>query len=137
MQNFELRLVIVILKLVMWMNRLDIWITIIQIIQNFVEFRPLKVELLLRESSFSVTHLGWSVRKVCVSGLLGKKQLAQSRGALIINRFLKAEVFCHCISFAWFFLFLIITFFYLFYLAMAPTIKPPPSKMCWTKLPKY
>ena len=37
MQNFELRLVIVILKLVMWMNRLDIWITIVQ---NFVEFRP-------------------------------------------------------------------------------------------------
>ena len=37
MQNFELRLVIVILRLVMRMNRLDIWITIVQ---NFVEFRP-------------------------------------------------------------------------------------------------
>ena len=73
MQNFELRLVIVILKLVMWMNRLDIWITIIQIIQNFVEFRPLKAELLLRQSSSSGAHLGWSVRKVCVCGLLGKK----------------------------------------------------------------
>ena len=50
MQNFELRLVIVILKLVMRMNRLDICITIIQIIQNFVEFWPLKAELLLGQS---------------------------------------------------------------------------------------
>ena len=53
MQNFELRLVIVILKLVMRMNRLDICITIIQIIQNFLEFRPLKAELLLGQSSSS------------------------------------------------------------------------------------
>ena len=45
MQNFELRLVIVILKLVMWMNGLDIWITKIQITQNFVEFRSPKAEL--------------------------------------------------------------------------------------------
>ena len=68
MQNFELRLVIVILKLVMRMNRLDICITIIQIIQNFVEFRPLKAELLLGQSSSSGIHLGWSVRisYVCV-----------------------------------------------------------------------
>ena len=34
-KNFKLGLVIVILKLVIWMDRLDIWITIIQ---NFVEF---------------------------------------------------------------------------------------------------
>ena len=72
MQNFELRLVILILKLVMWMNGLDIWITIIQKIQNFVEFRPLRAELLLRQSSSSSAHLDWSVRKVCVCGLLGK-----------------------------------------------------------------
>ena len=69
MQNFELRLVILILKLVMWMNGLDIWITIIQKIQNFVEFRPLKAELLLRQSSSSGAHLDWNVRKVCVCGL--------------------------------------------------------------------
>ena len=73
MQNFELRLVIVILKIVTWMNRLDIWITIIQKNQNFVEFRPLKDELLLRQSSSSGANLDWSVRKVCVCGLLGKK----------------------------------------------------------------
>ena len=73
MQNFELRLVIVILKLVMWMNRLDIWITIIQKIENFVEFRPLKAELLLRQSSSSGVHLDWGVKKVCVCGLLEKK----------------------------------------------------------------
>ena len=97
MQNFELRLVIVILKLVMWMNRLDIWITIIQKIENFVEFRPLKAELLLRQSSSSGVHLGWSIRKVSLCGLLGGKWLAQSRGALNINKFLKAEVFCNCI----------------------------------------
>ena len=72
MQNFELRLVILILKLVMWMNGLDIWITIIQKIQNFVEFRPLKAELLSRQRSSYGTHLDWSVRKVCVCGLLGK-----------------------------------------------------------------
>ena len=36
-----------ILKLVMWMNTLDIWITISEIIHNFVEFWPMKAELLL------------------------------------------------------------------------------------------
>ena len=72
MQKFELRLVIVILKLVTWMNRLHIWITIIQKIQNFVEFRSLKAELFLRQSSSSGAHLDWSVRKVCLCGLLGK-----------------------------------------------------------------
>ena len=79
------------------MNRLDIGITIIQIIQNFIEFRLLKAELLLRHSSSSGAHLGWSVRKVCVCGLLGKKELAQSRGALNINKFPKAEVLSNCI----------------------------------------
>ena len=54
------------------MNRLDIRITIIQTVQNFVEFRPLKAELLLKQRSSSGVHLGWSVRKVCVCDLLGK-----------------------------------------------------------------
>ena len=54
------------------MNRLDIWIIIIQIIQNFVEFRPLKDELSLRQSSSSKAHLNWSVRRVSVCGLLAK-----------------------------------------------------------------
>ena len=53
-------------------NRLGIWITLIQITQNFVEFRPLKAELLLRQSSSSGAHLDWSVREVCMCGLLGK-----------------------------------------------------------------
>ena len=60
------------IELVIWMNRLGIWITIIQIIQNFDTFRPLKVELLLRQSSFCGAHLDRSARKVCVCGLLGK-----------------------------------------------------------------
>ena len=59
------------------MNRLDIRITIIQIIQNYAEFRPLKAELLLRRNSFSEAHLDWSVRKVCVCGLLGKNSAEQ------------------------------------------------------------
>ena len=79
------------------MNRVDIRITIIQTVQNFVEFRPLKAELLLRQSSSSGVHLGWSVGKVCVGGLLGKKWLAQTRGTLNIDTFFKAEVFCNCI----------------------------------------
>ena len=54
------------------MNRLDIRITISQTVQNFVELRPLKAELLLRQSSSSGVHLGWSARKVCVCDLLGK-----------------------------------------------------------------
>ena len=54
------------------MNRLDIRITISQTVQNFVELRPLKVELLLRQSSSSGVHLDWSVRKVYVCDLLGK-----------------------------------------------------------------
>ena len=49
------------------MKKLDIWITTIQ---NSAEFRPLKAELLLRKSSPSRTHLDWSIRKVCVCGLL-------------------------------------------------------------------
>ena len=57
MQNFELRSLIVVLKLAMWMNRPDISITIIQIIQNFAELRPLKAELLLRQSSSSEVYL--------------------------------------------------------------------------------
>ena len=72
MQNFELRLVIVILKLARWMSGLDIWITIIHKIRNFIEFWPLKAELLLKQSSSSGAHLDWSVRKVCVCSLLGK-----------------------------------------------------------------
>ena len=43
-----------------------------------------------------------------------EKWLAQSRGALNINKFLKAEASAIAFSFAWFFLFLMITFFYLF-----------------------
>ena len=39
------------------MNRPDISITIIQIIQNFAELRPLKAELLLRQSSSSEVYL--------------------------------------------------------------------------------
>ena len=54
------------------MNRVDIWVTIIQKIQNFVEYRPLRVELFLRQCSSSVAHLDWNVRKVCVCGLLWK-----------------------------------------------------------------
>ena len=72
MQNFELRLVIVILKLITWINRPNIWIIIIQKIQNIVEFPPLKAELLLRQSSSPGAHLDWSVSKVCVCRLLGK-----------------------------------------------------------------
>ena len=79
------------------MNRLDISITIIQKIQNFVEFGPLKTELLLRQSSSSEAFLDLSVRNVCVCGLLGKKWLTQSWGALNIKKFLKAEAFCNCI----------------------------------------
>ena len=54
------------------MNRLGIRITISETVQNFVELRPLKVELLLRQSSSSGVHLGWSVRKVYACDLLGK-----------------------------------------------------------------
>ena len=75
------------------MNRLDIWITIIQKIQSFIEFWPLKAELLLRQSSSSGAYLDWSVRKVCVCGLWGKNGWHRAGGAL--NR--KVEVFCNCI----------------------------------------
>ena len=54
------------------MNRPGIRITISQTVQNFVELRSLKAESLLRQSSSSGVHLGWSVRKVCVYDLLGK-----------------------------------------------------------------
>ena len=54
------------------MNRPDIRITISQTVQNFVELRPLKVELLLKQSSSSGVHLGWSVREAYVCDLLEK-----------------------------------------------------------------
>ena len=97
------------------MKRLDIRITIIQKIQNFVEFRPLKAEL--RQSSSSEAHLHQSVRKVCVCGLLEKTWLAQSRGVLNINKFLKAEVFCNYIQFCLIFSFCFNDHFLLFILA--------------------
>ena len=65
------------------MNRLDIWITIIQKSQNFVEFQPLKAELLLRQSSSSAAHLNGSVRKVCVCGLLWKNGWHRAGGPWI------------------------------------------------------
>ena len=52
------------------MNRLDIWINNSN--NSELEYRSLKAELLLRQSSSSGAHLDWSVRKVCVCGLLGK-----------------------------------------------------------------
>ena len=107
-------LVIVILKLVIWMNRLDIRITIIQTVQNFVEFRPLKAELLLRQSSCSGFHLVWSVRKVSVYGLLGKNGWHRAGEPWIKINFWKLKSSAIAFSFAWFFYFLyIITFFYL------------------------
>ena len=66
----------------MWINRLDIRSTISQTVQNFVELWPLKAELLLRQSSSSGVHLGWSVIKVCMGGLLGKKMLGTDQGNL-------------------------------------------------------
>ena len=60
MQNFELRLVIAILKLVMWMKRLDISID---------NSNKLNAELLLRQSSYFGAHLDYNVSKVCVCGL--------------------------------------------------------------------
>ena len=45
----------------------------------------MKAELLLRQSTPGV-YLGWSVRKVCVCGLLGKKWLAQSREAEVFYK---------------------------------------------------
>ena len=41
----------------------SISVTIIQITQNFSKFRPLKVELLLRQSSCTEAHLDLSVDK--------------------------------------------------------------------------
>ena len=106
-------LVIVILKLVMWMNRVDIRITIIQTVQNFVEFRPLTAELLLRQSSCSGVHLVWSVRKVCVWGLLGKNGWHRAGKPWIKTNFFKLNSSAIGSSFAWFFYIYIITFFYL------------------------
>ena len=52
------------------MNRLDIWINNSN--NSELEYWPLTAEFLLRQSSSSGAHLDWSVRKVCVCGLLGK-----------------------------------------------------------------
>ena len=41
------------------------------------------------------------------------------------------------LSFAWFFLFLMITLFYFYQQALPPIIKPPPSQLCWTILLEY
>ena len=41
-------------------------------IQNLAKYRPLKAEVLLRQSSSSGARLDYNVRKVCVCGLKGK-----------------------------------------------------------------
>ena len=102
-----------ILKLFTWMNRLDIWITIIQKIQSFVEFWPLKAEFLLKKSSYSGAYLDWSVRKVCVCGLWGKNGLHRAGGPWIEKLKSSAIAF----SFAWFFLSFFNDHFILFILA--------------------
>ena len=70
------------------MNRLDIWIKIIQIIQNLVEFRPLKAELLLRQCSSLEAHLNWSVLEVYLCGLFQShkkwKDSLEIRAALLM-----------------------------------------------------
>ena len=132
MQYSELRLVIVLLKLVMWINRVHIWLAIIQ---NLVEFLPLKAELLLRQRSSFRIHLDWSFRKVCVceeqmidteQGSLEYKQISQSWSVLHLR----------LVLLDFFFFFLMITFFFLFLLALPPTTKPP-RQTCWAKLPEY
>ena len=39
------------------------------VIQNLVEYRSLKVEILLRQYSSFGAHLDWNIRKVCVCRL--------------------------------------------------------------------
>ena len=102
MQNFELRLVIVILKLVTWMNRLDIWINN----SNNSELGWISTSeswIIIKTKFF----LWGSFRLECQKSLgvwfIRKKWLAQTRRALNINKFLKASAFAF--SFGWFFLF--------------------------------
>ena len=97
MQNFELRLVIVILKLVTWMNRLDIWINN----SNNSELGWISTSeswIIIKTKFF----LWGSFRLECQKSLrvwfIRKKWLAQNRGALNIKNFLQAEVFCNCIQ---------------------------------------
>ena len=97
------------------MNRLDISITIIQKIPNFVKLRPLKAELLLRKSSFSGAHLGGSARKVSVRDLLRKNGYHRA-GESWIEKLKSSAV---ALSFAWFCLFFNDNFL-LFILASVP-----------------
>ena len=46
----------------------------IQIIQNLVEYRPLKAELLLRQRSSSGAHLDWMVSVVYKEKMVGTEQ---------------------------------------------------------------
>ena len=84
------------------MNRLEIWITIIKKIQNFVGFRPLKAELSLKQSSSSGANVYWSFRNVCLCSLLGKNGCHRAGEPWIEN--LKSSAIAN--SFVWFFLFL-------------------------------
>ena len=99
------------------MNWLDIWITLIQKSQNFVEFRPLKAELLLRQRVSSAAHLNGSARKVCVCGLLGKNGWHRAGEPWIWTSFLKLKSSTIAFSFAWFFSFFFNDPFLLFILA--------------------
>ena len=94
-------------EIVMWLNRIDIWITIIQ---SFLEFQPLKTELLLRQSSSSQAHLDWNVRKVCVYDLLGKNNWHRSGEPWIKTNLLKLTSSATDLVLSGFFIF--INFFY-------------------------
>ena len=66
-----------------------------------VEYRPLKAELLLRQSSSSGSHLDCSVRTFCVCGLLGKNGWCRVGEPWIE----KLESSAIAFNFAWFFIF--------------------------------
>ena len=65
-----------------------------------MEFRHLKAELLLRQSSSSGAHLDWSVRKVCVCGLLGKNGWYRAGEPRIKTNLLKLKSSATGFSFA-------------------------------------
>ena len=111
MQNVELRLVIVILKLVPWMNRLDIWIKNSN--SSELDWISTSESWIIVKTKF---FLWGSFRLECQKSLVYKeKMVGTEKGSLEYKQVSSSWSLSQLhLSFAWFLLFLMITFFYLF-----------------------
>ena len=120
MQNFELRLVIVILKLVTWMKRLDIWINN----SNNSEVGWISISeswIIIKKKFFLWSWFRLECQKIFCVWFIRKTIVGTEQGSLEYKQFSSS----------------LITFFCLFWQELPPIIKPLPSQICWSIRVRY